>query len=155
ESLSRVHELRHEYDAILIGVGTALVDDPMLTDRSQLKRRRPLVRVVLDRRLDLSPDSQLAGSANEFPVLVFTGSEVDQEKFEELGRCGVEIVQLSDNSPATWLAELNARSLQGVLIEGGSQVAGQLFDVALVDKVSFFVAPKIIGGVLAKSAVGG
>ena len=66
ESRARAHELRHQYDAILIGAGTAMTDDPLLTDRSGLPRRRPLVRVVLADAL--SPDSQLANTASEAPV---------------------------------------------------------------------------------------
>ncbi len=72
ESRARVHLLRREYDAILVGAGTALKDDPLLTDRSGLARRRPLARVVLDERLQLPPDSQLARTAHEAPVVVVT-----------------------------------------------------------------------------------
>ncbi|HYJ91140.1 MAG TPA: bifunctional diaminohydroxyphosphoribosylaminopyrimidine deaminase/5-amino-6-(5-phosphoribosylamino)uracil reductase RibD, partial [Pyrinomonadaceae bacterium] len=72
EARTRVQELRHEYDAILIGGNTAFVDDPNLTDRSGKLRRRPLIRVVLDNRLRLSPKSKLAKTANETPTLVVT-----------------------------------------------------------------------------------
>ena len=70
ESRARAHHLRHEYDAIMIGTGTALADNPLLTDRSGKERRRPLVRVVLDERLQLGPNSKLALTAEEAPVLV-------------------------------------------------------------------------------------
>ena len=130
ESRARAHELRHQYDAILIGGGTAKTDDPLLTDRSGLPRRRPLVRVVLADAL--SPNSQLATTASEAPVILFGDSDL-------------RVV----------LKELGSRSIQSVLVEGGSKVAGAFFDAALVNKVTFFIAPKVVGGVNAPTAVGG
>jgi diaminohydroxyphosphoribosylaminopyrimidine deaminase/5-amino-6-(5-phosphoribosylamino)uracil reductase len=131
ESLARVHELRHEYDAIMIGARTAAMDDPLLTDRSGLPRRRPLVRVVFDDNQRLSPDSQLARTASEAPVLVLGGD------------------------PLSVLKDLAGRSLQSVLVEGGAGIAGRFVDAGLVNKVTFFIAPKIVGGTAAPSAIGG
>ena len=130
ESRARAQELRHQYDAILIGAGTAMTDDPSLTDRSGLPRRRPLVRVVLAETL--SPDSQLATTASEAPVLLFNESDL-----------------------GAVLKELGSRSIQSVLVEGGSTVAGEFVDAGLVNKLTLFIAPKIVGGVDAPSAVGG
>ncbi|HYN23993.1 MAG TPA: bifunctional diaminohydroxyphosphoribosylaminopyrimidine deaminase/5-amino-6-(5-phosphoribosylamino)uracil reductase RibD, partial [Pyrinomonadaceae bacterium] len=84
ESRARAHELRHEYDVILIGAGTALADDPLLTDRSGKPRRRPLTRVVLDERLQTSSDSQLVRTTNEAPLLIFAGESFDTTKAEAL-----------------------------------------------------------------------
>src|SRR6185369_190182 len=70
EARCRVQELRHAYDAILVGAGTVLKDDPLLTDRSGLPRRRPLVRVVLDDKVRLSAESKLVKTTREAPVLV-------------------------------------------------------------------------------------
>lgn len=131
ESLARVHELRHEYDAIVIGAKTATLDDPLLTDRSGLPRRRPLIRVVLDDKGRLSPDSKLSTSSAEGPVLVLNGD------------------------PLSLLRDLADRSLQSVLIEGGAATAGRFVDARLVNKVTFFVAPKIVGGAAAPSAIAG
>ena len=155
ESRARVHELRHEYDAILIGVGTARVDDPLLTDRSQKKRRKPLVRVMLDEKLEISAESKLMQTADESPVLVFAGDSV-ASKVDALGS-GVEVVRDAANGRdlALVLAELGRREIQSVLVEGGANVAGKFLDAGLVDKVSFFIAPKIIGGSDAPTAVGG
>ena len=130
ESRARAHELRHQYDAILIGAGTAMTDDPSLTDRSGKTRRRPLVRVLLADQL--SPGSQLATTASEAPVILFSESDL----------CVV-------------LKELGNRSIQSVLVEGGATIAGQFVDAGLVNKVTFFIAPKIVGGADAVSAVGG
>jgi len=75
EARARAHELRHQYDAILVGAGTAATDDPLLSDRSGLSRRRPLIRVVLDEHLRLSPESQLATTTSHAPVIVFGDPE--------------------------------------------------------------------------------
>src|SRR6185503_3354038 len=89
---ARVQELRHEYDAILVGAGTATKDDPLLTDRSGLPRRRPLVRIVLDDNLELSSESKLATTTSQAPVIVFAGPHADSERRAKLERQGVEVV---------------------------------------------------------------
>src|SRR5882724_11878829 len=157
ESRARAHELRHEYDAILIGTGTALTDDPLLTDRSGKKRRRQLVRVVLDETLKMSPDSQLVKTVKESPVLIFAGDSAPASKSEALESAGVEVIRDAANGRdlATIMEELGRRSLQSVLVEGGGNVAGNFLDATLVNKVSFFIAPTIIGGREAPTAVGG
>jgi diaminohydroxyphosphoribosylaminopyrimidine deaminase/5-amino-6-(5-phosphoribosylamino)uracil reductase len=150
ESRARAHELRHAYDAILIGAGTAETDDPLLIDRSGLPRRRPLVRVVLDDKIRLSPKSQLATTTSQAPVIVFGGG-----KSKELGARGVEIVNSNRGDLLGVLRELGSRSIQSVLVEGGSTIAGEFIEAGLVNKVTFLIAPKIIGGTTALSAVGG
>jgi diaminohydroxyphosphoribosylaminopyrimidine deaminase/5-amino-6-(5-phosphoribosylamino)uracil reductase len=157
ESRQRVHELRHEYDAILVGAGTASTDDPLLTDRSGKQRRRPLVRVVLDETLKLSPASKMVATTNDAPVIVFAGPQVENSRIEELESRGVEVVQeeTGGRDLGKMLEELGRRSIQSVLVEGGASVAGKLLDAGLVNKVSFFIAPRIIGGREAPGAIGG
>jgi len=157
EARARVRELRHESDAILIGAGTAAVDDPLLTDRSGEPRHRALVRVILDGRLSLSPQSKLAQTARDAPVVVFTSEESGARRAASLQGCGVEVVrtQHGGRDLAAVLDYLSRRALQSVLVEGGAGVAGQFLDAGLVNKVSFFIAPIIIGGRDALSAVGG
>lgn len=156
ESRARVHELRHEYDAILIGAGTARNDDPLLTDRSQKKRRKPLVRVVLDERLEISATSRLIQTADESPVLIFTGNSVSSFA-SDLLPSAVEVVRGPSNGRdlGAILDELRRRGVQSLLVEGGATVAGKFLDAGLVNKVSFFIAPKIIGGCAAPMAIGG
>jgi diaminohydroxyphosphoribosylaminopyrimidine deaminase/5-amino-6-(5-phosphoribosylamino)uracil reductase len=156
-SRARVHRLRHEYDAILVGVGTAKADDPLLTDRSRLPRHRPLTRIVLDNDLELSPDSQLAQTANESPVIIFTSEKSDERAAATLKSRGVDVVRVPrDSRDLAWvLKDLHARSLQSVLVEGGATVAGRFLDARLVAKVSFFIAPLIIGGSDARAAIAG
>ena len=155
ESRKRAHELRHQYDAILIGSTTALKDDPQLTDRSGLARRRPLTRVVLDSRLQLGLESQLVQSAEDSPLLVFTSPDGDPDKLAALEQCFVEISRTGARDLLSVLDQLGRRSIQSVLVEGGAEVAGSFIDARLVNKITFFIAPKIIGGREAPIAVAG
>lgn len=153
ESRARSHEWRHQYDSILVGSETAVTDNPLLTDRSGKPRRRPLVRVVLDDRLRLPTCSQLAQTARAAPVLLFTSSDTGQP----LAELGVEIIKSGGGTRdlAAVLDELGKRELQTMLLEGGGIVAGAFLDARLVNKVTFFVAPMIIGGGEATIAVAG
>jgi len=156
ESRKKSHELRAEYDAILIGGNTATVDNPNLTDRSGKQRRRKLVRVVLDNSLRISPNSQLVLTARETPTIVFTDNETD-EKIKLLKDEGVEVVRIAEGGRNLFgvLQELGKRDLQSVLVEGGAEIAGAFYDAKLIDKVSFFIAPIVIGGRDAPTAIGG
>jgi diaminohydroxyphosphoribosylaminopyrimidine deaminase/5-amino-6-(5-phosphoribosylamino)uracil reductase len=155
ESRARVHDLRHQYDAILVGIGTAAKDDPLLTDRSEMSRRRPLVRIVLDERLQLPAESNLVRTAKDSPVIVWAGSDADESKATKLEKFGVEIVRNKGRELSTLLDEIGGRSLQSVLVEGGAEVVGRFVDARLVNKATFFIAPKIVGGRDAPSAVAG
>ena len=156
ESRARAHRLRHEYDAILVGSGTATTDDPLLTDRSGLARRRSLMRVVLDEHLRLNPESNLARTAREAPVLVFTSIDADAQKIAALEGRGVEVLRAASGGRdlASVLEELSRRDVQGLLVEGGASIAGAFLRAGLVNKASFFIAPIILGGD-ALGAVGG
>lgn len=154
ESAERVQELRHEHDAILVGGNTAFVDNPSLTDRSEKPRRRKLVRVVLDNRLQIPIDSTLVQTANETPTLVISNSN-DEAKINELIEKSVDIARTNSRDLNEVLAELKKRELQSVLVEGGTEIAGAFIDAKLVDKLTFIAAPLIIGGKNAPLAVGG
>ena len=153
---AQVHELRHQSDAIMIGGGTARADDPLLTDRSGKMRRRPLVRVVIEHYLGISPQSQLAQTTEAAPVIIFACEEPEPDNVSALQSQGVEVVvQDSALDLNSVLEELGKRSIQTVLVEGGPSLAGLLIEAGLVNKVTFFVAPIIIGGQDAPSAIGG
>lgn len=175
DSRNAAQALRHEHDAILVGLGTAQADDPLLTDRSGLKRHRPLVRVVLDAGLRLSPSSRLVNSAAQEPLLVFTADceildsmgfpvvtewgSTFEDRRQLLASKGVEIVRVPVNGALldlpTVLEELGRRDISSVLVEGGASVSASLVEQRLVDKFTFYVAPMIIGGSEARPAIGG
>jgi diaminohydroxyphosphoribosylaminopyrimidine deaminase/5-amino-6-(5-phosphoribosylamino)uracil reductase len=155
---SRVHQLRHEYDAILVGSGTARADDPLLTDRSGLKRHRPLTRIVLDQKLSLSPDSQLARTAHQSKVVVYYSSEhAPANAIAALASTGVVLAAHGDGGRdlEALLLDLGGRSIQSLLVEGGAKVAGAFLDAGLINKASFFIAPMIIGGARAPASIAG
>ena len=139
------HLLRARYDAILVGIGTALADDPALTCRLPgLEKRSPL-RVVLDSHLRLPPTSQLARTAAAHPTLVFTAAN---EGGAELAAQGVEILRLPDPArPALHdvLAVLAQRGITRLLIEGGPTVHGAFLQNRLVDLVHIYRAPLVLG----------
>jgi diaminohydroxyphosphoribosylaminopyrimidine deaminase/5-amino-6-(5-phosphoribosylamino)uracil reductase len=152
----RVQELRHEYDAILVGGNTASVDDPSLTDRSGKHRRRKLVRVLVDNRLRISVDSKLVQTASETPTIVFTNSQ-DDAKVATLSKLGVSVVksEAGGRDLGAVLNHLKQLDIQSVLVEGGTAVAGAFCDARLVDKITFIAAPIVIGGSDAPAAIGG
>ena len=158
ESRAASQQLRSEYDAILVGINTVIADDPMLTDRSGNLRHRSLTRVILDASLRISTTSNLVKTAREFPLIIYTASE-DFARHEILQNLGVEVIRVAANDGKLSLTEvlktLVERSLTSIIIEGGATVAGSFVEQKLIDKVTFFFAPKIIGGVDAKSAIGG
>jgi diaminohydroxyphosphoribosylaminopyrimidine deaminase/5-amino-6-(5-phosphoribosylamino)uracil reductase len=112
---------------------------------------------VLDDKLQLASESRLARTTSDAPVVVFTSGDADTSRATALVACGVEIVRLPSDSRDLHavLANLGERAVQSVLVEGGATVAGRLVDAGLVDKVTFFIAPLVIGGRDAPAAVGG
>jgi len=140
------HRLRASHDAILVGVGTALADDPMLTARQPGLENRQPVRVVLDSRQRLSPDSKLARSAHQSPVIVLTL----QLPAPALVRAGVEVIQVHDGadgrvSLSHALTELRGRGLISLLVEGGGEVAASFLKDDAVDRIEWFRAPILLG----------
>jgi diaminohydroxyphosphoribosylaminopyrimidine deaminase/5-amino-6-(5-phosphoribosylamino)uracil reductase len=147
---SHVQELRHQNDAIMVGVGTVLADDPLLTDRSGHPRRRPILRVVLDSRLRLPLDSQVARTAKD-DVLVFC-SLAEEKRKQQLKEKGIRVEQItangSDGRPAlaAVMRRLGELEITGVLLEGGAQINGAALSSGVVDGVFLYYAPKILAG---------
>jgi diaminohydroxyphosphoribosylaminopyrimidine deaminase/5-amino-6-(5-phosphoribosylamino)uracil reductase len=147
-SRAEVHRMRHASDAIMTGIGTILADDPLLTDRSGLPRRRPLVRVVLDSRLRLSPKSQLVRSS-QGDVLVFTSASTSSARAKGLSALGVEIfhIRARHGRPdlQAALEELGRRDILSVLLEAGPLLNQAALEADLVEKVRLFYAPTLVG----------
>src|SRR5207302_1728116 len=150
EARAHVQKLRHESDAIMVGVGTVIADDPLLTDRTGLERRRKLLRVVLDSRLRLPLESRLVKTAED-DVLVFC-SFAEEKKKRELEQRGIRVEQVplgsNDGRPdlkgvAARLGEMEITSL---LVEGGALVNWAALAAGVVDKIFLYYAPKILAG---------
>src|SRR5579863_6949672 len=158
---ARAHaqELRHQSDAILVGVGTVIADDPLLTDRSGRPRRRPLLRVVLDSRLRLPLESRVAKTAQD-DVLVLC-SFAEEKKKKQLLKLGIRVDQLpvanSEGHPdmAAVVRFLGEMAITSLMIEGGAIVNAAALSAGIVDKIFLYYAPRILGGTASVPFVGG
>jgi diaminohydroxyphosphoribosylaminopyrimidine deaminase / 5-amino-6-(5-phosphoribosylamino)uracil reductase len=149
--------LRRLHDAVLVGIGTVLADDPVLLP--QPRTRRPFARVVLDTRLRLPPASRLVRSASATaPVLVLTAVKTGARR-RALEARGVQVVSVASRGgrldPSAALAALGKRGIASVVVEGGSEVLGSFLAARLVDEVALFRAPLLLGGRGSKGAFGG
>lgn len=143
-----VHQLRHQHDAIMAGVGTVIADDPLLTDRSGLSRRRPLLRVILDSWLRLPQTSRLVKTAkDDVLVLCASADEAKQKEIEKLGVRIERIAPMADGRPdlCDVLKHLGKHEITGLLIEGGATLNWAALSAGIVDKLFLYYAPKILG----------
>ena len=162
---AHVHEMRHANDAIMVGVGTVIADDPLLTDRTSLARRRPLLRVILDSRLRLPLDSRVVKTAREDLIVYCCFAE--ENKRRELEARGVVVEQVPmrrspddgtlvfpSGSPTLdgrpdldrVMRNLGEREITSLIIEGGAMVNWAALAAGIVDKIFFYYAPKILAG---------
>ncbi len=160
ESRQLAHRFRAECDAIAVGIGTALADDPMLTARVEdaPEERHPL-RVVFDSEARLPLDSALVQSAREVPVIVVASRAAPREALASLEAVGVDVIVASGENEAarvvSALNELGQREIQSLLLEGGPHLAGAFFEAGEVDWMTLFLAPIVLGGKQARAAVEG
>jgi len=155
---AHVQQLRHDHDAILTGIGTALADNPLLTDRTGLERNRPLLRIVMDSQLRLPPDSKLVRSAEGDVVAVAT-SAASAERRKALEARGIQVLSFDGpggradlRSVIDWLGERHYLSL---MIEAGSKLNWAALESGCVDRIFFYYGPKILGGMEALPLAGG
>lgn len=148
ESQAMVHAVRGRVDGVLVGIGTALADDPLLTARPEGPRRA--LRIVLDGTARLPLEGRLLRSARDWPLLAAVGPTAPRERVEALRAAGCEIWQSAASEAGdrleALLGELGRRRHTSLLVEGGAAVLGSLFARGLVDEVHAFTAAKILGG---------
>lgn len=157
ESRSIVHQIRGRVDGVMVGIGTALADDPMLNARPA--GARSAARIVIDSRARLPLDSKLVKTASESPVLIAVGPEADNTKCQQLKDRGCELIECLSNDANERLDDvlrhLGNSGTTNVLVEGGGQLLGSLNDCNLIDEVHVFLGAKIAGGTDATSPVEG
>ena len=157
-SRARAHRWRAEADAVAVGIGTVMADDPLLTARVDAVARQPR-RVVFDSEASLPMDGQLVQSAGEVPVILIASRAANRRRLQRLESAGVEVITASGENEAARVAaaldELGQRDVQSLLVEGGPHLAGAFLDAGEVDELRVFIAPVITGGRQAKPAVEG
>lgn len=153
-----VQHLRHMHDAIVTGIGTVLADNCRLNDRTGLERARPLLRIVLDSQLRIRLDSRMVTSARN-DVMIVTTSAGSTERRQALEARGIEVVTLEDAGGRTSIPALvrllAERRYLSLMIEAGSMVNWAALESGAADKVFFYYAPKILGGLKSLPVAGG
>jgi diaminohydroxyphosphoribosylaminopyrimidine deaminase/5-amino-6-(5-phosphoribosylamino)uracil reductase len=159
ESRALVHRWRAESDAVAVGIGTVLADDPLLTARDT---GEPVVhqpaRVIFDSGARVPADSALVRSIDEAPLFVFTAADADAVRVDPLRSAGAEVISLAGDRErrlSDALAELGRRGISSLLVEGGAELAGALLAAGEVDQLRVFIAPVVLGGGRPLAAGGG
>jgi diaminohydroxyphosphoribosylaminopyrimidine deaminase / 5-amino-6-(5-phosphoribosylamino)uracil reductase len=157
-SRARAHRWRAESDAVAVGIGTALVDDPRLNARIEGVARQPR-RVVFDSEARLPLDSRLVKDASELPLIVVTGRAAARTSVQALEAAGVDVIVATGENEAARvqhaLDELGAREIQSLLLEGGPHLAGAFVEAGEIDEARIFIGPLLLGGAKARTAVEG
>jgi diaminohydroxyphosphoribosylaminopyrimidine deaminase/5-amino-6-(5-phosphoribosylamino)uracil reductase len=158
ESRELVHRWRAQTDAVAVGIGTAIADDPLLTARDVDAPRQP-ARVVFDSAARLPLDSKLVGSITEARLIVTTAPGADATRVRALEDAAAEIVVASGDTPSdrvlAALTELGRRGIQSVILEGGPTLAGSFLDAGEVDELRVFIGPILVGGAGARPVAEG
>ena len=157
-SRARAHRWRAESDAVAVGIGTALVDDPRLTARLEGVARQPR-RVVFDSEARLPLDSKLVRDVAELPVTVVCSRAASRTSLEALEAAGVDVIVATGGNEAARVASaldgLGQRDIQSLLLEGGPHLAGSFLEAEEIDEARIFIAPFMIGGGKARTVVEG
>lgn len=147
QSRHRVHELRGTMDAVLVGIGTLLADDPLLTAHG--RGPRTPARIVADSHARTPLDCTLLRTLEEGKVIIATAADAPEEKLQQLRDGGANVVVTSSPGRVNLkelLTNMGGLQMTNVLVEGGGVILGALFDEFLIDAVKTFVSPRIIGG---------
>ena len=158
ESRELVHRWRAECDAVAVGIGTALADDPLLTARLEGDARQP-TRVVFDSGARLPLTSALVTSIDQAPLILICAPEAASARRDGLERAGAEVIVATGRNDQARLEaaldDLGRHEIQDLLVEGGPTFAGALFDAGEIDQVRLFIAPVFIGAAEARAALEG
>ena len=157
-SRARAHRWRSEADAVAVGIGTALADDPQLTARIEGVPKQPR-RVIFDSEARLPLDSALVRGAGEVPAILVCSRAAKRTAVQALAAAGVDVIVATGENEAARvvkaLDELGAREVQSILLEGGPHLAGAFLEAGEIDEARIFVAPMLAGGREARTALEG
>ncbi|MCY4489902.1 MAG: 2,5-diamino-6-(ribosylamino)-4(3H)-pyrimidinone 5'-phosphate reductase [Thaumarchaeota archaeon] len=155
EDLVRVHKLRSEVDAVLIGKNTVLRDDPLLTVR-HVKGRNP-VRVILDSSGSIPRDSKILSTCGDIPTIIAVSKKISKERLEQLEKLSVDVIVAGEDmiNPRVLVAALYKRGIRTVLIEGGGATNWSFVSAGLFDEMYITISPFVVGGIDATSMVQG
>ncbi|MDD5449228.1 MAG: bifunctional diaminohydroxyphosphoribosylaminopyrimidine deaminase/5-amino-6-(5-phosphoribosylamino)uracil reductase RibD [Candidatus Omnitrophica bacterium] len=152
------HRLRYEADAVMVGAGTVMMDDPLLTVRTRVNGKQP-IKIIIDSELSISPKSKIFSQASPAKVIIAVTNKAAKNKIKKFEKLNCEIITMREKNGKGALLELmrelGRRGITSILAEGGGELLGSLVDQGLADKFLFFIAPKIVGGRNAKTPVEG
>jgi diaminohydroxyphosphoribosylaminopyrimidine deaminase/5-amino-6-(5-phosphoribosylamino)uracil reductase len=155
----RVHQLRNEVDAVLVGIGTILRDDPLLTTRLGIADQRDPIRVIVDNLARLPLRAKVVNRASTAPTILAVSQTAPRSRVEALEREGIQVLVVEDSPRRVSLERLvevlGKRGILSVMVEGGAEINASALREGIVDKVCIFLAPMLIGGKTAPTAVGG
>ena len=153
------HEIRNQVDAVLVGVGTVLRDDPLLTTRLPDRRGKDPIRIVVDSHGHTPPRAKIFNPGSDAETLIAVTEGVPMERIGCLKAAGADVLVVEEEDGRVCMAalihELGQREITSVLIEGGGEINASALKAGIVDKIMFFIAPKLIGGKHAPGPIGG
>ena len=159
ESRQYVHEMRHHYSAIMVGIGTVLADDPMLTTRLKDRDGRNPIRIIVDSKGSIPLNAKVLKCDESTKTIIATTEAIDKEKLKHIQETGVEVIitpfEKGKVDLLYLMKSLGEKRIDSVLLEGGSTLNYSALKAGVVDKVLSFIGPKIIGGSSSKTPVGG
>jgi len=159
-SRRKVHELRDAVDAILVGVGTVIADNPSLTTRLMDKEGKDAIRIIVDSQARIPLPSRVLHLDSTTPTLIVVTPKTPEDKISRLKTVGAEVIVIPERNDGkvnlkALMETLGRRKVTSVMIEGGSEINASVLKEGIADKVMMFIAPKFIGGKTAPGPIGG
>ncbi len=154
-----VHKLRNNFMAIMVGIGTVISDDPLLTTRIENKKSKSPIAIILDSKLKVPLNSRIFTTLSERKIIIATTEYSDKAKMAELKKMGILVIEIPSKCGHVNLKylmnEIGKMGIDSILLEGGSKLNFSCIKENIVDKVMYFVAPKLVGGEKAKTSIEG